>query len=136
VEFAALGAWILSAAVGAYLMVVWTAHGGLVHQATKVTRFPVLVMVGHPLGAMIGMAVWVGYLVTGHAAYAWAAFAALIIVIIKGVLLFTRWLVGQGGRHARGTEQDFPARAVVAHATTAIATFVLVFLTAIRIGGG
>jgi hypothetical protein len=135
VEFAALGAWILAAAVGAYLMVVRTAQGGLIHQETKVTRYPVLVMVGHPLAAMIGLVVWVAHLVTGHAAYAWTAFAVLIIVIFKGFLLFTRWLVGQGGgRHAKGTEHDFPAAAVVAHGTVAAITFVLVFLTAIGTG--
>jgi hypothetical protein len=61
----------------------------------------------------------------------------LVVVIIKGFMLFTRWLVGQnGGRHAKGTDQDFPAMAVLVHGMVAAATLVLVFLIAIRVGSG
>jgi hypothetical protein len=135
VEFVALGAWILAACVGTYLMVVRTGPGGAFRQATKVTRFPLVVTVGHPLVALIGLAVWVAYLATGRSPYAWTAFAALVVVIIKGFMLFTRWLVGQdGGRHAKETGEDFPATAVVVHGTAAVVTLVLVFLTAIRVG--
>jgi hypothetical protein len=135
VEFVALGAWILAAVVGTYLMVVEAAQGGLFRQATKVTRFPVLVTIGHPAVAMAGLAAWVAHLVTERAWYAWAAFAALVVVIFQGFLLFTRWLVGQdGGRHAKETGQRFPATAVVVHALAATVTLVLVVLTAVRIG--
>lgn len=135
VEFAALGTWILTATVGAYLMGIWLAQGGLLRQATKVTRFPTLVVVGHPLVAMIGLGAWVVHLATGQVCYAWGAFFLLVIVIFKGFMLFTRWLVGQsGGRHAKGAEQSFPATAVVVHGVVAVVTFVLVFLTAIGVG--
>ncbi|QXJ20541.1 hypothetical protein AGRA3207_001270 [Actinomadura graeca] len=130
-EFAALAAWVLAAAAGGYLLVVWTARGG---RATKVTRFPVLVVVVHPLTAVLGLAVWIAYLSTGWAGYAWGAFAALLVVAFQGFMLFTRWLVGRGGRHARGAEQAFPATAVAVHGLVAVATVVLVFLTAIQIG--
>ncbi|GAA2415923.1 hypothetical protein GCM10010191_27870 [Actinomadura vinacea] len=134
-EFAALGAWIVAALAGTYLMAVWLARGGLLEQTTKVTRFPVLVVVGHPLAAVIGLAVWVAYLATERAGFAWAAFTALVVVIMQGFVLFTRWLVGQGGRHAKDTEQPFPAAAVLVHGVLAVATFVLVFLTAIQVSG-
>jgi hypothetical protein len=130
VEYAALGAWVLAAVAGGYLLVIWILNGG---RSTKVTRFPILVVVGHPLAAVGGLAVWVTYLVTGDAGYAWAAFAALLVVVLQGFMLFTRWLVGGGGRHARGAEQAFPAAAVAVHGAVAVTTVVLVFLTAIQV---
>jgi hypothetical protein len=130
VEYAALGAWIIAAVAGGYLLVVWVVNGGC---STKVTRFPLLVVAGHPLSAVGGLAVWTAYVATGDAAYAWVAFATLLVVIIQGLLLFTRWLVGRGGRHARGAEQAFPAAAVAVHGAVAVTTFVLVFLTAMEV---
>ncbi|MFA1538825.1 hypothetical protein [Actinomadura monticuli] len=128
--FAALGAWILAAGAGCYLLVIWMLRGG---RSTKVTRFPVLFVVGHPLAAVGGLAVWIAYLATGTAGYAWLAFAVLLVVALQGFMLFTRWLVGGGGRHARGAEQAFPAIAVAVHGAVAVATVVLVFLTAIGV---
>lgn len=129
-EYAALCAWILAAVAGGYLLVIWILNGG---RSTKVTRFPILVVVGHPLAAVAGLAVWIAYLVTGSAACAWAAFIALIVVVLQGFMLLTRWLVGRGGRHARGAEQAFPAAAVAVHGAVAVTTVVLVFLTAIQV---
>ncbi|MFA1545478.1 hypothetical protein [Actinomadura chokoriensis] len=129
-EFAALGAWILAAGAGGYLLVIWMLNGG---RSTKVTRFPILVVVGHPLAAVGGLAVWIAYLITGHAGYTWVAFAALLVVVLQGFMLFTRWLVGGGGRHARGAEQAFPAAAVAIHGGVAVTTVVLVFLTALQV---
>ncbi|GAA3923781.1 hypothetical protein GCM10023085_01320 [Actinomadura viridis] len=132
-EFAALGAWILAAIAGTYLLAVWLANGGLRRQATKVTRFPTLIVVGHPVSAALGLAVWVAYMATGRAGYAWTAFCVLLLIVLQGFVLFTRWLVGRGGRHARGAEQAFPATAVLLHGTVAVATVVLVFLSAIQV---
>ncbi|MWA03388.1 hypothetical protein F8568_024005 [Actinomadura sp. LD22] len=128
-EFAALAAWVLAATAGGHLLVKWLTSGG---RGTKVTRFPVLVVTGHPLAAAAGLCVWIGYLETGRAAFAWVAFAALLVVILQGFMLLTRWLVG-GGRHARGRDQTFPAAAVAFHGVIAVATFVLVFLTAMEV---
>jgi hypothetical protein len=133
VEFAALVAWVGAAIAGGYLLTVWLRNGGLRQQATKVTRFPILVVVGHPLSAVVGLIVWIAYLVTGDGVYAWVAFAALLVVIFQGFLMLTRWLVSRGGRHARGAEQAFPTIAVLVHGIVAVTTFVLVFLVAIQV---
>jgi hypothetical protein len=130
-EFAALVAWVLSAIPGLYLLVVWLAHGGLKQQATKVTRFPVALVLSHPLLGLAGLVVWVFYLATGHQVYAWTAFGVLVLVALLGFLMLTRWLVGRGGRHARGAEQAFPMVAVAVHGLVAVTTFILVFLTAL-----
>ncbi|REE95247.1 hypothetical protein [Thermomonospora umbrina] len=130
-RFAALAAWLLAAAVGAYLLVIGPAREGPFRQATKVTRYPAVVVLGHPLCALAGLALWTGYLGTGRAVYAWSAFGVLVAVVMLGVTLFTRWLVGGGGRHARGAEHAFPTVAVPLHGLAAAATFVLVLLTAL-----
>jgi hypothetical protein len=130
-EFAALVAWVLAGTAGFYLLAVRLANGGLKQQATKVTRFPALLMMGHPLLAVAGLIIWILYLTTTRMVYAWSAFVTLVVVALLGFALLTRWLVGRGGRHARGAEQAFPAVAVMVHGTVAVATFILVLLTAL-----
>jgi hypothetical protein len=47
-----------------------------------------------------------------------------------GFVMLTRWLVGRGGRHARGAEQAFPARIVATHGAVGLTTFALVLIAA------
>src|SRR5690606_34988260 len=131
-ELAALGAWVVAAVGGGHLLVIWLANGG---PPAKVTRFPALVVAGHPVAGLAGLAVWTAYLATARAVYAWLAFAVLLVVTFQGFMLFTRWLVGRGGRHARGADQAFPAAAVAVHGAVAAVTFVLVLLSAIKATG-
>jgi hypothetical protein len=134
VEIAALVAWILAGVAGIHLLSSWLETGGLRRQATKVTRYPSALVVGHPLIAGVGLVAWVLYVATTCEAYAWCAFATLVVVALMGFAMFTRWLVGQrGGRHARGREQVFPSLAIAVHGVVAFATFVLVLLTAIAV---
>ncbi|GAA1550323.1 hypothetical protein GCM10009678_36590 [Actinomadura kijaniata] len=133
-DVAALVAWALAASAGGYLLVRWLAAAGLRGQPAKVTRHPTLVLVSHPASAVLGLCLWLGHLVTGRDWWAWAAFGVLIAVILQGVMLFSRWLVGGGGRHARGNDQPFPGVAVAVHALVAVTTFVLVFLATLETG--
>ncbi|RJL34195.1 hypothetical protein [Bailinhaonella thermotolerans] len=119
--------WILTACAGLYLLSVWLRNGGL--RQTKVTRFPKVLIFTHPALAVAGLALWVAFLAGGGRAYAWAAFAALVVTAMLGFTMLTRWLMG-GGRHARGAEQHFPVVAVVLHGLTGVSTFVLTLLTA------
>jgi hypothetical protein len=128
--------WILAAIAGSYLFIVWLANGGLRRQGTKITRFPVTVVLGHPALALVALATWVEFLLTAQTAYAWSSFGVLAVVALLGFILLTRWLTGRGGKHARGAEQEFPLIAVLAHGTVAILTFVLVLFTAIRVSRG
>ncbi|MGH3387531.1 MAG: hypothetical protein ACRDOO_01470, partial [Actinomadura sp.] len=114
-----------------YLLAGWLSQAGLRRQATKVTRYPSALVLGHSLIATVGLVAWALFLATARAMYAWSAFATLLIVVPMGFLMLTRWLVSRhGGRHARDGEQRFPAKAVVVHGAVAVATFVLVFLAA------
>jgi hypothetical protein len=136
VEVAALIAWVLASIVGFYLMLRLLASGGLTRQATKITRFPAALTLSHVLLGAIGLGVWVCYLVTTETAYAWGAFAALVVVSLLGFTMLTRWLVGEGGRHARGAEKEVPIAAVFAHGSVAIMTFVLVLFAALVVSRG
>jgi hypothetical protein len=136
VGIAALVMWILTAVAGAYLLFVWLANGGLRQQATKITRFPAALVLGHPALAVVALATWLEFLFTARTVYAWSAFGVLAVVAMLGFTLLTRWLTGRGGKHARGAEQNFPLIAVLAHGTVAITTFVLVLLTAIKVSRG
>jgi dipeptide/tripeptide permease len=127
---AALVLWIITACAGLYLLVGILSDGGLRRQGTKVTRYPSVVVLGHPTLALFALGIWVVFLTTAQVAYAWGAFGVLVIVAFLGFVLLTRWLTGRGGRHARGA-QSFPRVAVLAHGMVAIITFVLVLLTAL-----
>jgi hypothetical protein len=133
VGIAALVMWILAVVAGTYQLIVWLANGGLRRQGTKVTRFPVSVVLGHPALALVALVTWVEFLLTAQTAYAWSSFGVLAVVALLGFVLLTRWLTGRGGKHARGGEQEFPLIGVLAHGTVAILTFVLVLLTAIQV---
>ncbi|WP_327091008.1 hypothetical protein OIE66_10395 [Nonomuraea sp. NBC_01738] len=100
--------------------------GGLRQQATKVTRFPVALIFSHPTLAVSALACWVGYLLTGQRALAWAAFGVLSCAALLGFTMFTRWI--GAGRHAKGAERRFPLLAVVLHGLAGVTTFVLVLL--------
>lgn len=132
-EIAALVMWVLTAAAGFRPLVRWLSDGGPRRQGTKVTRYPAALVLGHPALAVLALAAWVAFLLTERTVYAWSAFGALVLVTLLGFVMFTRWLTGAGGKHARGGEQGFPAVAVVAHGAVATLTFVLVLLTAITV---
>lgn len=134
VEFAALITWVLAAIVGLYLLTMSMADGGLRGQATKVTRFPATLTLSHLLLGAAGLVVWVFFLITARTMFAWTAFGLLVVVAFLGFVMLTRWLVGRGGRHARGADHEMPVVAVVLHGGVAIMTFVLVLFAALIVG--
>jgi hypothetical protein len=134
VEFAALVTWILAVIAGLYLLMTSLANGGLRGQATKVTRFPATLTLSHLVLGAVGLVIWVFFLITARTMYAWAAFGLLVVVALLGFVMLTRWLVGRGGRHARGADHEVPIIAVVVHGGVAITTFVLVLFTALVVG--
>lgn len=131
-EIAALVMWVFTAGAGLRLLTRRLSEGGVWRQDTKVTRYPAMLVIGHPALAMAALVTWVAFLVTDRSVYAWSAFAALVLVALLGFVMFTRWLTADG-RHARDSERVFPAVAIVAHGAVATLTFVLVLLTAITV---
>jgi hypothetical protein len=126
VQLAALTVWLVSTLAGLYLMIRWLVDGGLRPQATKVTRYPRTLIVGHPALAVAGLALWVVFLVTHDEGYAWAALVVITAVALLGFTMLTRWL--GGGRHARDAGRRRPVIAILLHGVTGLSTFVLVML--------
>jgi hypothetical protein len=132
VPIVALVIWCATACFGVYLLAKWLSHGGLKQQATRITVFPAALIFAHPLLAAAGLAFWISFVDTGRLECAWVGFGVLSMSAMLGFAMLTRWLVGRGGRHARGAEQHFPVRAVAVHGLIGLSTYVLVLVTAIR----
>jgi hypothetical protein len=147
---AGLVTWVLAALLGTFLLRTWLVHGGLRRRAharlspahAPSSRFAPPLIFSHGGLAASGLAVWIAYLVAGDRHLAWAAFAILVPVAVLGSTMFGLWLraghLSRKGRHTytprHAAEDHFPPPAVLAHGTLAVATVVLVLLTALRIG--
>ncbi|MET4611116.1 hypothetical protein ABIC28_002097 [Rhodococcus sp. PvR044] len=144
---AALVTWLLTAAGGFYLLATWIAKGGV--RQPRTSHFPPAVIFGHFLLAVIGLVVWIVYLVVDEDALAWTAFVLLLPVALLGFTMLIRWIpvyraagasAGNGGASAPGSapngapETHFPVAAVAGHGTFAVVTVVLVLLTALGVG--
>jgi hypothetical protein len=129
-QIAALMIWTGTACFGLYLLGVWLSHGGLRQQATRITVFPAALIFAHPALATTGLSLWIAFLLTRRVLYAWCGFGVLSASAMLGFVMLTRWLVGRGGKHARGAEQHFPARVVVMHGAVGLTTFTLVLVAA------
>jgi hypothetical protein len=127
-ELVATVIWAGTACFGLYLLFVWLSQGGLRQQATRITVFPAVLVFAHPVLASVGLAFWLVFLFTKHVSDAWTGFGVLSASAMLGFVMLTRWLVGRGGRHARGAEQQFPARIVATHGVVGLTTFALVLI--------
>ncbi|HEU5483393.1 MAG TPA: hypothetical protein VFU98_00690 [Microlunatus sp.] len=139
--YAALIVWILTASLGTYMVVTWRKHGGLAG-SPPATHFPPARVFTHLGLAVVGLVIWVIYLSTNAALWAWVAVGDLVLVALLGVLLVRRWtLDGRAAMANTGSEpradlaeQHIERTPVVLHGILAASTFVLVLLTALGVG--
>ena len=129
-EIVALVIWGGTACFGLYLLTVWLSHGGLRQQSTRITVFPAALIFAHPVLAIAGLSFWITFMLTRDVAYAWCGFGVLAVSAMLGFVMLTRWLTGRGGKHARGAEQQFPARIVAMHGVVGLTTFAVVLISA------
>lgn len=144
-SIAALITWLLTAVGGFYLLATWIAKGGV--RQPRTSRFPPAVIFGHFVLAVVGLIVWIVYLVTGGDGLAWAAFVILLLIAVLGFTMLLRWIPtyqaragvaapGPGGSLGQGpAERHFPVAVVVGHGLFAVVTVLLVLLTAVGVGG-
>jgi hypothetical protein len=144
----ALITWSAAVLAGLYMLTVWLIENDVSARRTAPSQLPVPVLFGHLSLALIGLGTWVGYLVLGSDTLAWASFGALCVIVLLGLTMFARWIpvyrepvpAGVPG-HALDqpltapAEGNFPVVVVAAHGLLAGGTLVLVFLTAIGVGG-
>jgi hypothetical protein len=153
-RIAALIAWVLTAGGGFVLLGRWIAAGGLRQQDGGTTRFPAGLVFGHFALAAAGLVLWIIYLLLDAGSLTWVALAVLVVVALLGFTMFSRWLpsrrptrevpagVSAGGRPSGAgaatavepAERRLPLPVVAAHGLLAVATVVLVLLTALGLG--
>jgi hypothetical protein len=88
---AALVSWLVTEALGAWMLSRWIARGGA-HQAHgRPNEVPPAVLAGHAGLAFAGFCCWLGFVITGSAALAWLALGLLGPAIGLGVSTVTIW---------------------------------------------
>jgi hypothetical protein len=142
-KWAALIAWVLTAGGGFVLLTIWLARGGMRQGRESGSRIRPPLILSHFLLAATGLVIWIVYLFADKDVLTWIAFAILAVVALLGWTMFAIWW---RRRQARGAvrealspetpaEQHFPVSIVALHGVLAVTTVVLVFLTAIGVGG-
>jgi manganese efflux pump family protein len=140
VSIAALIIWIITALGGAVLLGTWLSRGGLRAREGGASRFPPGLIFGHFLLAATGLIVWIIYLITDTDALTWVALAILLVVAALGFTMVGRWRQDRAAAADRGSdavrppEQHFPVAVVYLHGLLAVATLILVLLTALGVG--
>lgn len=107
-DLAALIAWEVTVAAGTWLVVNWIADGGLRRRYARVGGVPRSVIVGHFTLALIGLGIWVAFMVTGAPALAWAAVAVVLLVAGLGMATLAGGLPEQR-RLSEGPPEPQPA---------------------------
>jgi hypothetical protein len=140
-RWAALVAWLLTAGLGSVLFGIWFVRGGVAQQGRAGRkRIGPQLLFPHGGLAVAGLAIFIAYLATDESALAWAALGALAVVALLGATMLAIWLrqgrepvAGRTGAQ-RPAESHFPSLVVTAHGLLAVATVVLVALTAAGVG--
>ncbi|HKG43717.1 MAG TPA: hypothetical protein VKB10_05695 [Gaiellaceae bacterium] len=146
-EWAALIAWVATAAGGFVLLAVWLSRGGMRQQREGGNRIRPPLILSHFLLAATGLVLWIIYVATDSDALAWVAFALLAVVALLGFTMFAIWyqrrqrgpaaatgVTGAPGSSETPAEQHFPVPIVGLHGVLAVVTVVLVLLTAAGVG--
>jgi hypothetical protein len=146
-SLAALLTWIITAGAGLYLLTIWLIEYDREFQSAAATRLPVPVISAHALLAVAGLGVWGVYLITDTPRLALAAAATLVVVAALGLTMAVRWFAvyrAHDSAAARGEragitvppERNFPLAVVIGHGLFAVATLILVVVTAVGEVGG
>ena len=145
----ALVTWVITAGLGLFMLSTWVRAGGVRAGAATMTgvtgsavptahpsgtRFPPPLVFGHFLLAATGLVLWVVYVATDSDALAWVSFVLLVVVAAGGDVLFLRWYKERNRSAAELAEQAIPQAVVYMHGLFAVATLVLVLLTALGVG--
>ena len=142
-EWAALIAWVVTAGGGFVLLAIWLARGGMRQGREPGTKIRPPLILSHFGLAATGLVIWIIYLASDSDTLAWIAFVLLLVVALLGFTMLATWLQQRQGRAGavetatadQPAEQNFPVPVVALHGLLAATTLVLVFLTAVGVGG-
>ena len=133
-SLAALVTWILTAAGGFVLLGTWLARGGT--RRPRTSRFPPALVFGHFGVAAAGLVVWIIALLTTSRTSVWVALVLVLLAAVLGFGLLARWIPVRRSANGEPPEKHFAVPVVVAHGVFAVATVVLVLLTALGVAAG
>jgi hypothetical protein len=138
-NIAALFAWLLTVCGGLILLMIWIIEYDSEFQSTAATRLPVPVVSTHALLALVGLTVWLSYILVDQARLAWISVAILAMVAVLGLGMASRWITvyrtfakpgpSLASRRAVPPERNFPVPVVIAHGLLGLTTIVLVLVT-------
>jgi hypothetical protein len=132
VQWAALIGWVLTAFGGATMLIQWLRHGG----ANQREGIRALRLLTHTALAVLGLILWIAFVVSDESRLAWAAVVLLFVVGLIGVTMLAIWM--RGGNRREHTlvpaETAFPLPVVIGHGALALATVTLAVLAASGIG--
>ena len=106
---AALIAWVLTASIGVYMLRTWVTRGGLRRQRATGVGVPPAVVFGHASAALVGLAIWAGFVKTKWDPLAWLGVVMITGAIGLGVCTVTLWTpypVVVPARGAKGVRGD------------------------------
>jgi drug/metabolite transporter (DMT)-like permease len=147
----ALGIWIVTILGGAYL---WSFTTGINRPESnaRATRLPRSLLFIHPLLALTGLVLWIGYVVSDEPPFAWSALAVLLVGGGIGSFLAHRTLRDRPraplaaaavteppstpqealAANDRRAEHQMPVPAIVLHGVLAVGTIVAVLVAALQ----
>jgi manganese efflux pump family protein len=112
---AALIAWLITASIGGYMLRTWVARGGLRRQRATGEGVPPGVVFGHASAALVGLTVWISYLISSWRPLAWIGVALVSTAISLGICTVTLWTPypvrpdpGPGGQREAGDGEARP----------------------------
>jgi hypothetical protein len=88
---ATLISWALTACLGLFMLRTWLARGGLGRERAREGGLPPQLIFGHASAAIVGLAVWAGFVASGARPLAWTAVALLMVAIGLGLCTVTLW---------------------------------------------
>jgi hypothetical protein len=133
-EWAALVTWVLTAGGGFVLLSIWLSRGGMRQTGPGGNRIRPPLILTHFLLAAAGLVIWIIYLASDKDALVWIALVILVVVALLGWTMFAIWLRRRQARLETPdtpAEQHFPVPIVALHGVLAVATVVLVLITAV-----
>ena len=136
----ALISWTITGGLGLFLLAIWLIEYDRDFQRAAATRLPVPVISAHALLAVVGLVVWVSYILLDNRRLAWTALIILATGAMLGLIMAVRWIGVYRTFTAAKTgaaepaippERNFPVPVVIAHGLFAVTTLTLVLITAV-----
>jgi hypothetical protein len=125
--------WLMTAVGGLYMAAVSMRSGNRQSAATT-TNLPRGLIFVHGTLALLGLVAWAVYARYGHGNtnIGWAMFGVLVLVVLGGLTLFSRWLRDRrdltSAERGRLAEHDIPPVAVTLHGGLAVLTVAAVLI--------